>query len=111
MSLASEKAMAANPVAYAEAYPAPPGQTHSVSYHAFPVDSNPSSSAPTLTPVPINEAGAREFLSSQNWPSGLQDTFVKNLHKLPMRFFICDDSGSMVANDGHKLVEANGQKK
>ena len=24
-----------------------------------------------------------------------------------MRYFICDDSGSMMSNDGHRLVESN----
>ena len=52
----------------------------------------------------FNDGVAREFLSSQGWPTGLQDTFVYNLHKIAFRFFICDDSGSMATNDGHKLV-------
>lgn len=43
----------------------------------------------------VNEAGAREFLTSYRWPPGLQDTFIRNLKKIPMRFFICDDSGSV----------------
>ena len=60
----------------------------------------------------INEAGAREFLSGNLWPIGLQDTCIQNLSKIPIRFFICDDSGSMVASDGHKILTApNGQKK
>jgi hypothetical protein len=49
-------------------------------------------------------AGAREFLSANKWPIGLQDTFVKNLTTIPIRFFICDDSGSMMASDGHRLM-------
>lgn len=52
----------------------------------------------------INEAGAREILSANMWPIGLQDTFINNLSLIPIRFFICDDSGSMMANDGHKLM-------
>jgi hypothetical protein len=43
----------------------------------------------------FNEAGARQFLSSNKWPIGLQDTLIANLHKIPKRFFICDDSGSV----------------
>lgn len=42
----------------------------------------------------------------------MSDTFVRNLSKIPIRFFVCDDSGSMSSNDGHKLVTiANGSKK
>jgi hypothetical protein len=51
-----------------------------------------------------NNTGAREFLSANKWPIGLQDTFVKNLASIPIRFFICDDSGSMMASDGHRLM-------
>jgi len=53
-----------------------------------------------------NEAGAREYLSSHRWPMGLQDAFIKNLARMPMRFFICDDSGSMGHSDGHKLMSS-----
>jgi len=59
----------------------------------------------------INEEGAREFLSSNFWPRGLQDIFIRNLKLLPRRFFICDDSGSMVENDGHRLLALpNGER-
>lgn len=58
-----------------------------------------------------NEAGIREFLSGELWPIGLQDTFIQNLQKIPMRFFICDDSGSMIANDGHRLMDSPKGKK
>ena len=43
-----------------------------------------------------NEAGAREFLSRHLWPSGLRDALIKSCKKLPLRFFIVDDSGSMI---------------
>lgn len=59
----------------------------------------------------INEDGARACLSGIFWPQGLQDIFIRNLKMLPIRFFICDDSGSMVANDGHRLLAlSNGDK-
>mmetsp|Transcript_13377 Transcript_13377/g.26743 ORF Transcript_13377/g.26743 Transcript_13377/m.26743 type:complete len:373 (-) Transcript_13377:92-1210(-) len=57
-----------------------------------------------------NEGGAREFLSAQGFPAGLQDAFVESLRKLPMRFFIVDDSGSMSINDGKRVV-TRGTKK
>lgn len=67
----------------------------------------PASAPPSPeTPTPA-ELGAREFLTSHAWPSGLQDTLLKSLKKIPMRFFICDDSGSMITPDGHRLVGTN----
>jgi hypothetical protein len=58
-----------------------------------------------------DEGGIREFLTSQKWPSGLQDTFITNLQKIPIRFFICDNSGSMNTTDGHDIYEYDGQTK
>ena len=57
----------------------------------------------------FNEGGCREFLSGNenNWPRGLQDTFIKNIQKVPIRYFIVDDSGSMAASDGHRLYSMN----
>ena len=52
----------------------------------------------------INEAGMREYLSAHNWPVGLQASIGKVLQKIPMRFFIIDDSGSMATSDGHRLI-------
>jgi hypothetical protein len=43
----------------------------------------------------INEVGAREYLSSQNWPVGLQDLLIHSLKTTPIRFFVYDDSGSV----------------
>lgn len=64
-----------------------------------------------IAPDAINEGGAREFLDVERWPTGLQDTFVNGLKRIPIRFFICDDSGSMGTSDGRKIVtNAKGQK-
>eukprot|EP01031_Cornospumella_fuschlensis_P040467 gene40467-49322_t len=90
--------MQSNPV-YAEAVPIL-GATAPVWSEAVPPAANPSS----ILLVERNEAGAREFLSGCKWPGGLQDTLVKNLTSIPYRVFICDDSGSMVASDGHRLL-------
>ena len=54
----------------------------------------------------INEPATREYLTSHRWPPGLQQTFLNSLHRVPMRFFICDDSGSMSTDDGKKLLPA-----
>ncbi len=102
----------ADPVAYAELMTSAPQSTNSnsVSYQAFPVETNSaeSVSAPSRT---YNEDGAKQYLSGLKWPIGLQNTFVSNLAKIPMRFFICDDSGSMVSNDGHKLIDVGIHKR
>ena len=58
---------------------------------------------------PIDEAGARAFLAEQRWPTGLQNSVVKNLSKVPVRFFICDDSGSMSAEDGTDMIFSKGK--
>lgn len=58
-----------------------------------------------------NEGSAREFLSVQHFPEGLQDAFVDALKNTPLRFFILDDSGSMAANDGRRVVEGGGKKR
>lgn len=65
---------------------------------------NPSATAP---PPTCNETGAREYLGGHKWPLGLQNTSIQNLAKIPIRFFICDDSGSMILSDGHKLMSTS----
>lgn len=55
-----------------------------------------------------NDGGAREFLTLCKWPPALQDAFLQNLYKTPIRFFICDDSGSMATADGSRIVENHG---
>ena len=57
---------------------------------------------PQQTTHPHTEA--REVLAGHKWPLGLQDTFISNLSSITHRFFICDDSGSMMASDGHRLM-------
>jgi hypothetical protein len=49
-------------------------------------------------------ANAKAFLTSHHWPEGLQKALIKSLMVLPLRYFICDDSGSMLTNDGHKVI-------
>lgn len=60
---------------------------------------------------PVNEAGLRNFLQANAWPNGLQESLVKGARKIPIRYFICDDSGSMAHTDGKKIVKsADGAK-
>lgn len=52
----------------------------------------------------INMGATKRFLTSKGWSEGLQDFLIHNVAtKLPYRFFICDDSGSMVTSDGKRL--------
>lgn len=53
----------------------------------------------------VNDGGARALLARHRWPTGLQDAFVRNLSRVPVRYFICDDSGSMSTSDGKRLTE------
>lgn len=55
----------------------------------------------------INIPGIKQYLSSCKWPVGLQETLILNLLKIPVRFFICDDSGSMNTDDDHRLYTNN----
>lgn len=67
----------------------------------------------TVGPDPeeaVDEIGVRNFLMSHSWPNGLQDALVNTLKKMPIRFFICDDSGSMTYSGGMKLVNTNGKQ-
>eukprot|EP00607_Mallomonas_marina_P009047 CAMPEP_0182417848 /NCGR_PEP_ID=MMETSP1167-20130531/2287_1 /TAXON_ID=2988 /ORGANISM="Mallomonas Sp, Strain CCMP3275" /LENGTH=350 /DNA_ID=CAMNT_0024591657 /DNA_START=200 /DNA_END=1249 /DNA_ORIENTATION=- len=62
-------------------------------------------------PLPdINEEGARNYLTAQSWPNGLQDQFLRSCRKIPIRFVIVDDSGSMSAGDGRRLVSEGSKK-
>ena len=53
---------------------------------------------------PPNEGRAKAYLTKQNWPMGLQENLLKSCRKVPIRFFIVDDSGSMQNNDGRKIL-------
>lgn len=49
---------------------------------------------------PIDEPVIKDFLQKHNWTSGMQTAFLQSCKKIPIRFFIVDDSGSMVTTDG-----------
>lgn len=57
----------------------------------------------------INVNGAKQYLTEAQWPPGLQDALINQMTKLPIRFIILDDSGSMSASDGARLIP-NGNK-
>lgn len=54
----------------------------------------------------LNEVACREYLTTHYWPPGLIDLFLKSLQRVPIRYFICDDSGSMAIDDGKKVLPA-----
>lgn len=43
------------------------------------------------------------YLNSKSWPVGLQKMLGKELSGLANRYFIADDSGTMMFPDGHKV--------
>jgi hypothetical protein len=53
----------------------------------------------------VNEGAARDYLTGRSWPTGLQDALLAGLQKIPIRYFICDDSGSMTTMDGMRFEE------
>ncbi len=53
---------------------------------------------------PPDEVNAKEFLTDYKWPCGLQDALINSCKKIAIRFIIVDDSGSMLTEDGHRLV-------
>lgn len=112
-------------VIYAEAHAVPiepiPVAPHSFHRGASAPAMSASGSfyAPSTTPAAagpplptINEAVARDYLAAHKWPLGLQNTSIDQLKKIAFRFVICDDSGSMMASDGHRVMTApNGNSK
>lgn len=51
-----------------------------------------------------NEELANKFFDKHKWPVGLRETVFKGVRKVAIRFYIVDDSGSMITNDGKKPV-------
>ena len=66
------------------------------------ISTGPAAAAAIQTQV--NSAAIRDFLANEHlWSEGMQDLVIDSFAKLPCRFFICDNSGSMMANDGKKI--------
>ena len=45
----------------------------------------------------INKEAVKEYLKSFDWPEGLQNVCLQSMENFPIRYFILDDSGSMVS--------------
>lgn len=56
---------------------------------------------------PIQEHAARKFVAKHNWSRGLQESLISSCKKIPIRFFIVDDSGSMATNDGNRIIRTH----
>jgi hypothetical protein len=68
----------------------------------------PPQSSPRLQNASIprrhDELRIRQYLSEFGWPAGIQTEFIQSLLNIPLRYFICDNSGSMSALDGHRVI-------
>ena len=85
----------------AKAVPVGAGGGGSVQAHAAPI---PTGGGAFLHDG-IREDAARDYLNNLGWPSGMIDEMIRNIKDTPYRFFIIDDSGSMSANDGNRLMK------
>lgn len=61
-----------------------------------------------MLPSPVNFSRLGEFLLSNHWPPGLRDAVCSSVAKMPLRYVVIDDSGSMGAVDGNRLVKGDG---
>lgn len=48
----------------------------------------------------------KEYMSRNSWPQGVQSALIRGLQITPVRYLICDDSGSMMSGDGKRLIGA-----
>jgi hypothetical protein len=46
----------------------------------------------------------KSHLSSQDWPQGLIEEYISDLKTSPVRYFIIDDSGSMLIQDSVRII-------
>jgi hypothetical protein len=58
-----------------------------------------------------SDEALRAYLLEHGWPTGLQNTLIGALISTPARFFICDDSGSMMSNDGEMIAKVGNKTK
>ena len=64
----------------------------------------PPGYASSMPLVSLNEQAAKTYLASKDWPLGFQVQVLEQVEKIPLRFFICDDCGSMYESDGKQLT-------
>ena len=94
---------------FAKEYSTMAGSAPLVTARAIPVSVTPDGRGLNDRGLNLNLARASQFLAKKRWPPGLIKCVQDNLHKCAYRIFIVDDSGSMAASDGNRLVtSANG---
>jgi len=76
------------------------------------LSANPAFFAPpvagSVKPMPEESKNkVRSYLAGHRFPSGLIETFFSCIHKVPLRYVICDNSGSMAMTDVSRLCGAN----
>lgn len=68
-------------------------------------DENLKTSILTAFKRNIETSSAETFLTDNLWPKGLQLSCFKTCKKIPIRFFVVDDSGSMSTTDGQRILK------
>ena len=60
-----------------------------------------------------DEKKGKSFLLNEknNWPLGLVNAVYSSCQKMPLRFVIVDDSGSMITCDGNRVVGSDNNQK
>ena len=56
-----------------------------------------------------DERKGKAYLTSEHWTTGLQTAVLQSVKKIPLRFIIVDDSGSMATVDGNRSVKDAGK--
>lgn len=62
------------------------------------------SRAPTVHPPTEVPPQLHELLDRHTWPIGIKRLFLSNISMYHKRYFILDDSSSMMSNDGERLM-------
>lgn len=113
--------MNTNPIVYAEAVSVQPQNVAAQITGYTPPSSAPvgdvtgavvsaTSVASAELKSTFNDGAVMELLTEEKYPKGLQDCLIENLSRIPMRYFILDDSGSMSIEDGSMVLESGGNK-
>jgi hypothetical protein len=71
----------------------------------YRIDSRQNHQSQSIPNV-CNDVKAKEFLRDHHWPDSMADAMINNFSSIPFRFFVIDDSGSMVKDDG-KTIHIN----
>jgi hypothetical protein len=59
----------------------------------------------------VDVEGVTKYLKKFDWPEGLIQVAIESCRKIPVRFFIVDDSGSMITPDGTVIMGSGNRMK